>query len=92
MSVMPLENKMSNDYKNPNVLIELRVAGLISKIIIGKKNWQMRGIWGQRNTILVDMDGRLHIENLPKYYPHGIGQIGRLNYTTQFLYNKTNKS
>ncbi len=76
---------MSKDYKDPNLIIDKRVADLIGKMTIEEKVAQMIGIWGQKNAILVDENGGLHIEDLIKNYPDGIGQIGRLSDTTPTL-------
>lgn len=69
------------DYKNPNLNVEDRVRDLVSRMTIEEKVAQMLCIWGQKNTILCDENGKFDLNKLGSNFKHGIGQIGRLSDT-----------
>lgn len=69
------------DYKNPNLNVEDRVRDLVSRMTIEEKVAQMLCIWGQKNTILCDENGKLDLNKIGANFKHGIGQIGRLSDT-----------
>ncbi len=69
MTVKPLEKEASKDYKDPKLPVYDRVADLLGRMTLEEKVAQMIGIWGQKNAILVDENGDLHIEDLIKNYP-----------------------
>lgn len=69
------------DYKNPQLSIEERVADLLNRMTIEEKVAQMLCVWGEKNAVLFDDDGNLHLEDFGSRVKDGIGQIGRLSDT-----------
>lgn len=68
-------------YKNPNTPTKERVKDLLMRMTLEEKVAQMLCIWGQKQTMLMDEEGNLNLENLSFHFPNGIGQIARLNDT-----------
>jgi beta-glucosidase len=75
------EQKVMPDYKNPELCVDERVKDLLSHMTLEEKVAQMVGIWGIKNTILLDENGNITLDNLKAQFKDGVGQIGRLSDT-----------
>ena len=80
-----LNQKNLQDYKNPELSINDRIADLLSRMTVEEKIVQMLCIWGQKKTILFNEKGDLSLNNLALHFKHGIGQIARLSDTNNGL-------
>ena len=69
------------DYKNPKLAVDDRVNDLIGRMTLEEKVAQMMCVWGQKQKILFDEDGKLNLDGLGTHLQQGIGQIGRLSDT-----------
>lgn len=70
-----------SDYKNPKLSVKDRVKDLVGRMTLEEKVAQMMCVWGQKQNILFDEEGKLDLNGLSIHLQHGIGQIGRLSDT-----------
>ncbi|MFH1198178.1 MAG: glycoside hydrolase family 3 N-terminal domain-containing protein [bacterium] len=80
-SIETTELEVLPNYKNPELCVDERVKDLLSRMTIEEKVAQMIGIWGVKNTILLDENGNITLDNLKTQFKNGVGQIGRLSDT-----------
>ena len=68
-----------DDYRNPTLPAEKRVAALLEQMTLEEKAAQMMCVWQQKADTLVDANGRFDPQKAAKAFAHGngIGQVGR---------------
>lgn len=81
IQIEEIDSDILPDYKNPELLVEERVADLLSIMTLEEKVAQMLCIWGKKKEMLLDDEGNINLDNLSVHFKDGIGQIGRLNDT-----------
>ena len=66
-------------YRNRDLPAEQRVADLLSRMTLDEKAAQMRCVWREKATTLVDADGRFDHAMARAAFGHGngLGQVGR---------------
>jgi beta-glucosidase len=64
-------------YKDVSLSPEERAKDLLSRMTIAEKVAQMKCVWNQKNTMLLDTSGNFDITKARKNFPDGIGQVGR---------------
>jgi beta-xylosidase len=76
-----VEQEVDRQYKNPRLPVEARVADLLSRMTLEEKVAQMLCIWRQKQTILLDEEGKLTLDKLSLHFKYGLGHIARLSDT-----------
>lgn len=66
-------------YKNPALSAEVRVKDLLKRMSLDEKAAQMVGVWQEKATKLVDVDGNFDLAKAKAAFKkgHGMGQVGR---------------
>jgi beta-glucosidase len=64
-------------YKDASLSPVERANDLLSRMTIEEKVAQMKCVWNQKNTMLLDSSGNFDITKARKNFPDGIGQVGR---------------
>ncbi len=66
-------------YKNPDLLIEKRVADLLPRMTLDEKAAQMVCVWQDKSETMLDEKGNFDLKKAQKHYQegYGLGQVGR---------------
>jgi len=68
-------------YKNSRLPVEERVADLLKRMTLEEKVAQMLCIWKQKDTHMLDGNGKIDWDKFRSHFKNGLGQITRLNDT-----------
>jgi beta-glucosidase len=70
-------NDKGSDYKNSSLSPDQRARDLLSRMTLEEKVAQMKCVWQDKKTMLLDGAGKFDLEKAKANFPDGLGQVGR---------------